>query len=204
LTVHFSYAKLGAVSCPLCNRRRARRSCPALGREICAVCCGTKRLVEINCPADCVYLAAARVHPPAQVKRQHERDVRFLGPLVADLREPQIAVLMVLQEAIRRYRPTALPRLTDVDVHEAADALASTYETARRGILYDHQPASLQASRLAQHLRTSIARLTEEGGQVAERAAAAALRVIATAAQQGSKSLDGGDTAYLDLIGSQG
>ena len=42
--------------CPLCGERKAKRACPALNRHICAVCCGTKRLVEINCPADCVYL----------------------------------------------------------------------------------------------------------------------------------------------------
>src|SRR4029079_6022625 len=52
------------VICPLCGVRRARRGCPALGKQICAVCCGTKRLVEIQCPSDCAYLATAREHPP--------------------------------------------------------------------------------------------------------------------------------------------
>jgi hypothetical protein len=58
-----------AMVCPLCGLRRARRACPALGKQICAVCCGTKRLVEIQCPSDCVYLAVSREHPPAAVVR---------------------------------------------------------------------------------------------------------------------------------------
>ena len=61
--------------CPSCNRRKARRECPALGRAICPICCGTKRLVEIQCPSNCAYLASAREHPAAVVRRQQERDV---------------------------------------------------------------------------------------------------------------------------------
>jgi hypothetical protein len=200
LTVPVAYAKLSTVSCPLCDRRKARRFCPALGREICPVCCGTKRLVDINCPSDCPYLASARMHPPATVKRRQERDFRFLGSFVSELNQPQIAVLMVLNDAVRRYRPGALPRLTDADVHDAADAMASTYETAQRGIVYEHQPASLQASRLAQELGAALARLKEQSGAVVERAAPAALRAIARAAAAAAKTIDGGDIAYLTLL----
>ena len=53
------------MTCPLCGARKARRACPGVGRDICAVCCGTKRLVEIRCPATCGYLQSARVHPAA-------------------------------------------------------------------------------------------------------------------------------------------
>ncbi|SVD73437.1 uncharacterized protein METZ01_LOCUS426291, partial [marine metagenome] len=63
--------------CPRCKRRLPRRKCPALGYQICAVCCGTKRLVEINCPSDCGYLASSKAHPPAVVQRQQERDIIF-------------------------------------------------------------------------------------------------------------------------------
>ena len=51
------------MSCPLCHTRKPRRACPALNQTICAVCCGTKRLIEIQCPDDCVYLTSAREHP---------------------------------------------------------------------------------------------------------------------------------------------
>ena len=61
--------------CPLCGVRKAKRDCPALGQRICAVCCATKRLKEINCPDTCVYLASARSHPAAIVQRRQERDL---------------------------------------------------------------------------------------------------------------------------------
>src|SRR5215470_8411305 len=66
------------VLCPLCGVRRARRGCPALDKQICAVCCGTKRLVQIHCPSDCTWLASAREHPPAVVVRRHQRDLGVL------------------------------------------------------------------------------------------------------------------------------
>ena len=71
------------MPCPLCSTRPAKRRCPALHQDICAVCCGTKRLVEIRCPDDCAYLASARRHPAATVQRQHELDVALLLPAMA-------------------------------------------------------------------------------------------------------------------------
>src|SRR2546430_17653885 len=48
-----------SVSCPICDRRKPARFCPAKGEKICAVCCGTEREVTIDCPSDCSYLIAA-------------------------------------------------------------------------------------------------------------------------------------------------
>src|ERR1700730_17038820 len=50
------------VVCPLCGERKARRACPALGLQICAVCCGTKRLAQLACPRPCAYLPASPDH----------------------------------------------------------------------------------------------------------------------------------------------
>jgi hypothetical protein len=41
--------------CSYCRRRKGKRSCPALGGFICAVCCATHRGRAIRCPTDCVY-----------------------------------------------------------------------------------------------------------------------------------------------------
>jgi len=46
--------------CPLCSERSAKRFCPAKQTTICAVCCGMKREVEIDCPGSCVHLKAGR------------------------------------------------------------------------------------------------------------------------------------------------
>src|SRR5438132_7300956 len=46
--------------CPLCSDRHGKRYCPAVAEQICAVCCGTKREIEIDCPSSCAYLKASR------------------------------------------------------------------------------------------------------------------------------------------------
>ena len=138
-----------AVVCPLCGTRRARRGCPALGQQICAVCCGTKRLVQIQCPSDCAWLASAREHPPAVAVRQQQRDVGLLVQFMRDFSQRQSQLFFLINTFLVRYEPPELQPLIDDDVAEAAAALAATFETASRGVIYEHRPASLPAERLA-------------------------------------------------------
>ena len=140
---------MSAETCPLCRRRRARRACPALGYQICAVCCGTKRLREIRCPSDCTYLVSARTHPPAVVRRQQERDARFLLPIIDGLGRRQYQLFFVVQTTIHRLAETDEMPVNDDVVRDTAQALAATYETASKGIIYEHRPSSLPAERLA-------------------------------------------------------
>src|SRR5438128_10959049 len=48
--------------CASCSHRQGKRYCPAVGGRICAVCCGTKREIEIDCPSSCSYLKASRTY----------------------------------------------------------------------------------------------------------------------------------------------
>ena len=91
------------TTCPLCSTRKAKRACPGVHREICAVCCGTKRLTEIACPPDCPYLATARVHPPAVVMRQQDRDMGFVLPRISDLTEMQYRLFLYLQALVLQH-----------------------------------------------------------------------------------------------------
>ena len=129
-------------TCPLCGARKAKRECPALGRVICAVCCGTKRLTEIPCPDSCSYLTAARTHPAATVQRRHERDLRFFLPLVADLTEPQSRLVLLFQAVLLRHAAQAIPAVLDPDVAEgcggsrrdAGDGAQGRHLRARAGV----------------------------------------------------------------------
>src|SRR5688500_9783896 len=118
------------MTCPVCRRRKPRRECPALHQTICSICCGTKRLVEIACPSDCVHLASAREHPAAMVRRQQERDVAMLLPTIRKLTERQYQLFFLLHTAIARHTPEGFARLVDEDVALAAEAFAATLETA--------------------------------------------------------------------------
>ncbi len=97
------------TTCPLCSTRKAKRACPGVHREICAVCCGTKRLTEIACPPDCPYLATARVHPPAVVMRQQDRDMGFVLPRISDLTEMQYRLFLYVQALVLQHAKATIP-----------------------------------------------------------------------------------------------
>ncbi|RPI55030.1 MAG: hypothetical protein EHM55_09110 [Acidobacteria bacterium] len=191
--------------CPVCNQRKAKRACPALGRQICAVCCGTKRVVEINCPADCGYLSSARHHPPAVVQRQQELDRAMLLPLLQDLSERQARLFLMLAALTSRHQPEAFQSLVDDDIAQAAAALASTLETAGRGIVYEHRPSSLVASRLMDELKGMVDEVVKNAGSALERDAAIALRRIehAAKAMSASASRSGASAQQPDAAGLQ-
>lgn len=193
------------AKCPLCGSRPAKRACPALGRRICAVCCGTKRGTDIACPADCTYLAAAKANPPAVVQRRLERDMTFLLPFLADLSEAQYVLMRILMGSILQHGTGALPPLLDSDVAEGTAALAGTLETAGKGIIYQHQARAIPAQRLADRLATFVGELAREAGAHAgrvERDAAVALRQLSRAASAAHAAFPGdGRTAFLALLG---
>jgi hypothetical protein len=184
------------MTCPLCGRRPARRRCPAKGVTICPTCCATKRLREINCPDDCQYLASARAHPAAVVQRQREQDVARVRRIFEGLSSRQVELFSVATAVIGQETP----RPTDGDVAEAALAQAATLETAARGILYEHQPTSLAAQRLARRFREVLA---QEEARLPRTSAVAAevFRRIADAARPASGSPDSDSTSsFVNLL----
>ena len=189
-----------AVLCPLCGIRSAKRNCPALGKQICAVCCGTKRNVQIHCPKDCAYLASAREHPAAAVVRQQQRDVGLMMQSMRDFNERQSQLFLFINTFLMKYQPPELQALIDDDVVEAMSALAATYETASRGVIYEHRPASLPAQRLVTALTPVLAEAGQRGS-VFERDAAAVMRRIERAVADVRASDQLNRRAYLDLLG---
>ncbi len=99
-------------------------------------------------------------------------------PLVQGLDEAAYAVLMACLQAAMAHRAAADPRPLDEDLQQAAAALAATAETASRGVLYEHQPASHGAARLARAMSEPLAEAAKGGMPKLERATAAALRRV--------------------------
>ena len=188
-------------TCPLCERRRARRACPALGHQICAVCCGTKRITEITCPPDCGYLASAKTHPPAALQRQQERDAQFVLPVIRGLSERQYQLFFLVQGTLYQLAQTGELPVDDQIVRDTVQALAATYETASKGIIYEHQAASLHAERLSRELKPLLE------GEEGQRPVASGhdlievLRRIERLADKAHAALEGANRAYLDLVG---
>jgi len=189
--------------CPLCGIRKAKRDCPGIGQTICPVCCGTKRLVEIPCPDSCPYLASSRTHPAAVVQRRRDRDLEFFLPLIADLSEPQSRLVLLFLSVVVRHAADAVPAVLDADIADAAGAVAATLETARKGLIYEHEAVTVPGRRLAAALRDMLKALNPGAGNLArlETDAAMALRRIEQGARTAAGKLpDDPPPIYLALL----
>ncbi len=174
--------------------------CPALGQQICPTCCGSKRLVEIQCPASCPYLTSAREHPPAAALRRQQDDIGVLVRAMRDLNERQTQLFFLVASFLVDYQPMELHGLVDEDVAQAVDAQAATFETASRGVIYEHRPASLPAERLANDLKPLLTEAGGPGGSAFQRDAAVVLRRVAEAAREVGQGAESQPRALLELL----
>jgi hypothetical protein len=126
------------ATCPLCSNRHGKRYCPAIAEQICAVCCGTKREIEIDCPSSCAYLKASRSYesdkpiPDREVAAKvHDFDEGFF--------ERYHPVLdAVTRSVIEEHMDSKW--LVDIDVIEVYRCLKATMKTLSSGIYYESLP----------------------------------------------------------------
>jgi hypothetical protein len=160
------------VPCPICEKRKPERFCPAKGEKICAVCCGTGREVTIDCPSDCSYLLSAH-----RYEEEHQRSLPADTPLL-DEKIPQDIVythqqlMAALAFSIAKFCAVQSGAV-DTDVLAAIQALAETYKTLSSGIIYEKPPEAPLPRELYAALVTFVAEVRK---QQAERADSAALK----------------------------
>jgi hypothetical protein len=131
----------------------------------------------------------------------------MLLPLLQGLSERQARVFLMMTSVISRHQSEGFQKLVDADVAQAAEALAATIETAARGIVYEHQPASLPAARLLGELKAMVGDILKSAaaelgaGAVAglERDTAITLRRLEEAAKSTSKD-DPQSTLFQELL----
>jgi hypothetical protein len=131
------------MACAICESRKPRRSCPGVGGDICAICCGTEREVTVSCPFECEYLEEARRRErPAPLVESDipNRDIEVTERFV----ETHVDLLNVLGAAMTG---AALETgAIDMDVREALAALVRTYRTLASGVYYETRPAGTFAA----------------------------------------------------------
>jgi hypothetical protein len=160
------------VSCPICEKRKAARFCPAKGEKICAVCCGTEREVSIDCPSDCSYLVAAH-----RYEDRHQRSLPADTPLL-DEKIPQDIVythqqlMAAVAFSIAKFCAVQ-PAAVDADVLAAIQALAQTYKTLSSGIIYEKPPQAPLPRELYSSLMAFISEIKK---QQAERSGSVVLK----------------------------
>jgi hypothetical protein len=120
----------GMAKCAHCLRRKAKRSCPALGRDLCPLCCGEMRDREVACPPPCPHRER---HKPYQDRRAAEKPHEPAAPgLSGDdvLRDERLSWLALHAEAPLVEMARARPDFTDAD---AVAALESARDQAAKG-----------------------------------------------------------------------
>jgi len=158
--------------CPICQKRRRERFCPAKGEKICAVCCGREREVTLDCPPDCSYLIAAHRWEDEHRPPLAESDAPFPDvAITADLIEKQRPLLSSLVGALLGAADEHRD-FVDADALAALAALAETYRTLGAGLYYEKPPVAP----LAQLLYGILMKFLEEWKQPERRAGAPASR----------------------------
>jgi len=133
--------------------------------------------------------------------RQQQRDLGLLMQFMRDFNERQSQLFFLVTTFLVRYEPPELQAIIDDDVAEAVTALASTYEAASRGVIYEPRPASLPADRLANALKPLVAEAGQGGGTSFERDAATVLRRVGEALHSLREQEPDQHRAFLDLLG---
>jgi hypothetical protein len=147
------------LACQLCEKRKARRYCPAVRGDICPVCCGEQREETLDCPLDCEHLQEARTYeklpeldrtqmpyPEIEVRDsfldRNDHLLRFLGGVL-------------LESAL------SSPQVIDEDLRECLDSLARTYKTLETGLLYETVPSNIIAAAIYRRLQDQLRQYRE-------------------------------------------
>lgn len=190
------------ATCSLCSDRPAKRFCPAKDTQICAVCCGTKREIEIDCPSDCVHLKAGRSYEadkrapdPELATKLHDFDEAFF-------REFSPILDVISREVVEEHRGSRW--LVDNDVIEVYKALAVTMKTLSSGIYYESLPEGTARQSLFRRLKALLDDLMKGQKELDERSlkVSEAIQVIdfLTLAALASSSTRPLTRRYLDWL----
>ena len=152
------------LACPICEKRKAKRYCPARAENLCTVCCGTEREVTIDCPSDCTYLVESRKHDLGRRELDWSTvpfaDTRISSSFVAR----HEALVLALGYAIclnARDNPT----VTDSDAIAGLQSLAEAYQTLTSGIYYEKPPEYAIQRGLYDSLKSAIENYKQKESQ---------------------------------------
>ncbi len=120
---------------------------------------------------------------------------------VGRLTEQQLQLFFVLQSLVLSYKPEGLVRVTDSDVALATGALATSLESASKGVIFEDSTSSVPAEGLRKSMKPVIEEVTKGGGSRAEREVAIILRAIERGARHDGGFIPDGETSYLELVG---
>ena len=150
------------MACPLCEKRKAKRFCPAKSTQICPRCCGQNREVTINCPFECPYLQESRENDykhqsGLDPKNFPHKEIRIEEEF---LRDHADLLTTCGRELLVASQETA--GAIDEDARKALDSLIRSYKTRESGLYYDSKPNSPMGRDVFDHVEQAVAHFREE------------------------------------------
>ena len=117
-----------------------------------------------------------------------------------DLNDRQSQLFLMTATFLVGYKPSEIHTVIDEDVAEAARAMAATYETAARGVIYEHRSSSAPAMELTAAMRPLFEKAGRTAGTAFERDAAVVLRRVEAAIQEIRKAQPDSPRTFMDLL----
>jgi len=148
------------MKCILCGKRKGKRFCPAKNTSICAQCCGEKRVVEIHCPSDCVFLSTGQSYQSIKkyTSQLRQEEDPVLRRKLYETGRQFGALFGEIERRIIDYAAD-LRTLTDQHILEAVSLLKKTYRTEQKGVIFEHGSTNPLVQALIRDLRTSLEKI---------------------------------------------
>jgi len=141
--------------CHICNKRPGKRVCPAVGGNICAICCARDRMIELACPDTCGYLISAREHAKAREGEIISRQFAEMG-IKFNPNRVHMTLGIAVDEAVIAIQRESYKDIDDTEILAAIENAIKNIETAGTGLIYEHKETSRRVQELSQKIRTHL------------------------------------------------
>ena len=153
-------------ACPRCNKRPAKRFCPALRTKICAACCARERMIELACPESCPYLIDARATALERERELRRKEASSIGASDLSLSQRGLICVQAIERAILdTTRSTGELSIRDIDDAEILATLENALknlETEESGLIYEHRASTLRIDQLSKRIREALDERSKE------------------------------------------
>jgi len=129
--------------------------CPAVGGNICAICCARDRMIELACPDTCGYLISAREHAKAREGEIISRQFAEMG-IKFNPNRVHMTLGIAVDEAVIAIQRESYKDIDDTEILAAIENAIKNIETAGTGLIYEHKEASRRVQELSQKIRTHL------------------------------------------------
>lgn len=186
--------------CSHCHAKKAKRRCPALGADLCPLCCGLLREKELRCPPGCPHLLRHRPYEEGRIIRKTPERGPERPP------DERLDWLVINVEAVLERIAAARPEFTDRDAVLWLERARQRIEKARPVLLVT-ESREWPADEPAEAIYQAVERCRYDGPIVIpqvlqafkkEEKLAALEQVIRTVKRLNDASLESRD--YLDSL----